>query len=90
MNQAPDDSHWIPSTGYSDGSFYLVVPNPPSDGNYTCRLTHLTSHCVPFDFYLKQESAVTVDQVSFRFDASTIMRLQGLTRKKHNTRNATE
>ena len=68
FTQTPEGQE-LQSSSEENGTFHLLVPNPPSGGNYTCSLPPLspTTRCVPSRSPLLQSAGVHVDQVKVSF-----------------------
>ncbi|XP_070175906.1 complement C1q-like protein 4, partial [Littorina saxatilis] len=66
--QTPD-GQTLESSGEENGTFHLLLPNPPSGGNYTCTLPPLSpaSRCLPPLSPLLEGATVHVDQVKVSF-----------------------
>ncbi|KAK7089760.1 uncharacterized protein [Littorina saxatilis] len=63
------DGHTVESSSEHNGTFRLLLPNPPSGGNYTCTLPPLSpaTRCLPPLSPLLEGATVTVDQVKASF-----------------------
>eukprot|EP00916_Digyalum_oweni_P002101 GHVL01003916.1.p1 GENE.GHVL01003916.1~~GHVL01003916.1.p1 ORF type:complete len:410 (+),score=18.93 GHVL01003916.1:115-1344(+) len=63
------DGHTVESSSEHNGTFRLLLPNPPSGGNYTCTLPPLSpaTRCLPPLSPLLEGATVTVDQVKVSF-----------------------
>lgn len=59
----------VNSSSYSNGTFYLTLPNPAEGGDYTCSLssTHHTTACLNLNPSLANGAAVKVDSVLTKF-----------------------
>jgi hypothetical protein len=53
----------VPSSGYRDHSFFLMVPNPPQTGSYTCHVPPAEA-CVRT--HESANASVSVDRVDAR------------------------
>ncbi|KAK7088893.1 hypothetical protein V1264_024347 [Littorina saxatilis] len=63
------DGHTAESSSEHNGTFRLLLPYPPSGGNYTCSLPPLSpaTHCLPPLSPLLEGATVTVDEVKASF-----------------------
>ncbi|KAK7093364.1 uncharacterized protein [Littorina saxatilis] len=63
------DGHTVESSSEHNGTFRLLLPNPPSGGNYTCSLPPLSpaTRCLPPLSPLLEGATVTVDEVKVSF-----------------------
>ncbi|KAK7089762.1 uncharacterized protein [Littorina saxatilis] len=63
------DGHTVESSSEHNGTFRLLLPNPPSGGNYTCTLPPLSpaTRCLPPLSPLLEGATVIVDQVKASF-----------------------
>ncbi|PVD36501.1 hypothetical protein C0Q70_03485 [Pomacea canaliculata] len=59
----------VSSSSYSNGTFYLTLPNPVEGGDYTCSLnsTHHTTACLNLNPALVNGAAVKVDSAQAQF-----------------------
>ncbi|KAK7090463.1 hypothetical protein V1264_010256 [Littorina saxatilis] len=59
------DGHTVESSSEHNGTFRLLLPNPPSGGNYTCTLPSLSpaTRCLPPLSPLLEGATVIVDEV---------------------------
>ncbi|XP_070173688.1 uncharacterized protein [Littorina saxatilis] len=63
------DGHTVESSSEHNGTFRLLLPNPPSGGNYTCTLPPLSpaTRCLPPLSPLLEGATVTVDEGKVSF-----------------------
>ncbi|KAK7481448.1 hypothetical protein BaRGS_00027299, partial [Batillaria attramentaria] len=76
-------SQSLPSTLYSNGRFYLNVPNPVITGEYTCAIDHTSpgSLCVQSGSPLDRGDTVSVDSAQAQF--AILEARAAATEKKH-------